>query len=258
MSRPTPSLIEISGQGIRLYTQTAGWLTRQIIVRDYGRPLTTGEISLLRPYFNNRVDYSKIKVINVGIPETHFTVTPNGKIFFSGNNYRDDYSQLPDTAGLKWVFIHEICHVWQFQHGYFIKVNASLMGSHGGYRGDYPPAYKYNFFDTPLHFKDYNLEQQASIIEHYAILLNNQQELIKRLIPILKQYPQYINTLKQYVTQVVSEFLDTNNTDETLLPTSTNFADMESHIKKAVQEVGQQMTPVNFDLNDIPNKFFPY
>jgi len=60
----------------------------------------------------------------------------------------------------KWVFIHELGHVWQHQHGQWVRL-----------RGAFSWAAKYTYDLDKAKLTDYSLEQQASIIADYWILL---------------------------------------------------------------------------------------
>lgn len=213
------SIIVISqASGTVLTSSHKGWGTKQLVNKVYERRLTVGEIALLTPYYQTRVDYSKIRVRKQNYLPNDRIVTPNGHIYFPKDYYRDDYSTLPNTDQLKWTFIHEVCHAWQYQHGYLVKTKGITIGAKGGYTNSV--AYKYNYYDYSKLFSAYNMEQQASMIEHYAMIKGGKWTFKDHAIR------------ERYLTEVVMQFLDLSKTDQSLLPTTTDFADMESHIKR--------------------------
>jgi hypothetical protein len=75
-----------------------------------------------------------------------------------------DYSRASDTKAA--LFIHEMVHVWQSGHG-----SHNLMrGAYLWWKYDnYEDAYKYNL-DSSTSLSDFNMEQQAAIIEDYYLV----------------------------------------------------------------------------------------
>lgn len=230
------SIIVISqAAGTVLTNAHKGWGTKQHVLLPVVRSLTAGEIALLTPYYQTRVDYSKIRVRKQNYLPNDRIVTPNGHIYFPKDYYRDDYSTLPNTDQLKWTFIHEVCHAWQYQHGYLVKTKAVIITAKGGQSNG--AAYQYNYHDYSKIFSAYNMEQQASMIEHYAMIKSGKWTFNDHAIR------------EKYLTEVVSRFLDLSKTDQSLLPTTTDSADMESHIKR--QQYEQQHPPVNIDFRNM-------
>ena len=127
------------------------------------RALTSGEIELLRPIFGDTLDYDSQFVArndsHTGGETNSFTpgYLPN----MSPHIWSWDYSTAPVENAA--VFVHEMVHVWQSGHG-----------SHNLWRGfkiwvkydDYEKAYKYDL-DSSASLSDFNMEQQAAIIEDY-------------------------------------------------------------------------------------------
>jgi hypothetical protein len=90
------------------------------------------------------------------------SITPAGVAYFSRHIYTNDFSgEAPDY---KWVFVHEMAHVWQWQHGIY-RVWAAI-GAFIENLGNYDKAYNYQI-DKGKSFRDYNLEQQAAIVADY-------------------------------------------------------------------------------------------
>jgi hypothetical protein len=120
------------------------------------RSLTTGEIQLAKSVFGDSIDYTKVKVFGRAwisrIGQGQSVVTPNGNIYQSGLGVTD-FSQ----GGWDALFIHEMTHVYQYQHG-IDPVMGRLKS------GNYNPGYPLSATKT---WDSYGTEQQATIIEDY-------------------------------------------------------------------------------------------
>jgi len=79
-----------------------------------------------------------------------------------------DYSMASHAKAA--VFVHEMVHVWQSGHGSHNLLRGAYL--YVRYRGDYEIAYKYNL-DSSTRLSDFNLEQQAAIIEDYYLVSKN-------------------------------------------------------------------------------------
>jgi hypothetical protein len=132
------------------------------------RHLTTREVGLIQPIFHDTLRYTTIKcdinTANIGGKEN--SLTPAGTAYFSRLLYCEDFSSA--AAGDQWVFVHEMTHAWQWQHGrYPLNEAITTFISKGG---KYQKAYPYDL-TSGIEFDDYNLEQQASIVADYWGLL---------------------------------------------------------------------------------------
>ena len=160
------------------------------------RLLTVGEIHLLRPVFKNTINYHRIRcdINKANIGGEGNSITPAGHPYMSRNHYCEDFSSTDADAIDQWIFVHEIGHVWQWQHGRY-PVNEAI-GVFISKAGNYQQAYPYDL--TPgKDLMDYNFEQQASIIADYWAVLTK------------KLQPQYNNnkgqvSLSDY-TEVISQ-----------------------------------------------------
>jgi hypothetical protein len=128
------------------------------------RLLTVPEIHrLLLPVFRNTLKYHSIRcsINEANIGGVNNSLTPAGIPYFSQNIYCADFSLA--GANDQWVFVHEMTHVWQWQHGIYPVMEAlGLVITHRHYQKAYP----YDL--TPgKELEDYNIEQQASIIADY-------------------------------------------------------------------------------------------
>ncbi len=134
------------------------------------RLLTQGEICLARQIFKNSIDYEKVKIRDykyVFLQGRNIVMTPNGKIY-AANIYLNDYSEsVPDKQAL---FIHEMAHVWQYQNN-ILKVKRAGIYQFIRHLTRYGEAYKYTLREDK-DLLEYNLEQQATIIEDYFRVFN--------------------------------------------------------------------------------------
>jgi hypothetical protein len=126
------------------------------------RTLTFGEEQFARTIFGNSINYNDVRVHNGtsnSFQGSSTTVTPNGELYCA-DNYCDDFSKVSRSH-----FIHEMTHVWQYQATPMsprMAAAATWIGS--GF--DYGEAYKFTL-DPKKDLYDYNLEQQAEIMEAY-------------------------------------------------------------------------------------------
>ncbi len=131
------------------------------------RPLTAGEVALLRPIFRDGIDYAKVHVINNSFPlqPQNVYMTPRGHVYAPGDLWQTDFSTL--RGGQRAVFVHEMTHVWQYANG--MDLIGQGVVEFTKFRGQYEKAYPYELAaDRDL--VDYGMEQQASIIEDYFVI----------------------------------------------------------------------------------------
>ena len=138
---------------------------------EEGRGLSADEIKLAQSIYKSSINYDKVKVHKAkyidayGYGQTDNTLmTPNGEIYASPNVYSTSYSSESDE--FKCVFLHEMCHVWQWQRN-IKNIKASAAKEFFLHPFDYDAAYFYDL-DIKKDFADYGIEQQASIIEDYC------------------------------------------------------------------------------------------
>lgn len=195
-------------QGAYSYTPTKKILTNPemlgmslatLILPRKPRALTAGEIAMAKTVFKDSIDYSKVKVhagTYIAGQRDDTAMTPNGEMYFPVKVYEPDFSQ-----GDKSFFIHELTHVWQFQLGYSVRTNGLIIAKNGGYSGGLP-AYNYKpYIASRVDLKDFNMEQQARIIQYYFDGTETNNSRIK---------------------YILSRFLS-NPKDATLLPATTDF-----------------------------------
>ena len=136
-----------------------------------GRGLSADEIKLAQIMYKTSIDYTQVRVhkgkygdlpYGYGQPDTTL-MTPNGEIYAPPNVYSSDYASESDD--FKSLFIHEMCHVWQWQRN-IKNVKTAAVIEWAWHGGDYDAAYYYKLEDFK-DFKEFGLEQQAMIVEDY-------------------------------------------------------------------------------------------
>lgn len=128
------------------------------------RLLTRGEKELLFPIFENTLDYDNQTVDRNDSDEggEYNNFTPGYFPNMSRHMWSRDYST--EITSWRAIFVHEMVHVWQSGHGSHNLLRGAYLYIKFG--GDYEKAYKYNL-DSSATLSDFNLEQQAAIIEDY-------------------------------------------------------------------------------------------
>lgn len=130
-----------------------------------GRPLTQREIRHASGVFGNSINYASVRIVPTSIAQ-YTTV---------GNNIRvpPDFSVSDEYAAQ--TLIHELTHVWQYQHGGTGYISVSLGQQIAGAvtRGTRDAAYRYTI--TPgSSFFEYGPEQQGMIVENYFAMMRDQ------------------------------------------------------------------------------------
>jgi hypothetical protein len=130
------------------------------------RGLTDGEKRMLYPIFRDGIDYDAIQIIHAAHPfqPSDSYMAPRGHIYAPGHLFREDWAGPDVSAVSRAELVHEVTHIWQFANGVDILVEGveQLLAT----RGDYDSAYRY-FLTPDRDLMDFNIEQQASILEDY-------------------------------------------------------------------------------------------
>jgi hypothetical protein len=129
------------------------------------RPLTEGEERLARSVFGGAIDYARVRI-------STRTWGWAAICFWSHVTFPPGAPAPRDFAWqgkrMQAWLIHELTHVWQFQTRPFWTLWSWFAVLVGGGYGPGLPGYRYR---APLKaWGAYNLEQQASIIEHAFLL----------------------------------------------------------------------------------------
>ena len=130
------------------------------------RALTSSEVKFAKTIFGGSIDYKDVRIVNV--PSNIFAMYASATAHGSNIHYHeptmlsDDHAKK--SAGNRKMLVHELTHVWQHQHG--MDVRALGLALLLRYPMNYSAAYKYELSKP---FTAYNMEQQAKIVEHYAV-----------------------------------------------------------------------------------------
>ncbi|EOI5728871.1 type IV secretion protein Rhs [Cronobacter malonaticus] len=129
------------------------------------RLMTLGEITMAKRVFGHSIVYSRVWVhcdsyFPFGLQKRGYAMAPNGEIWFRKEMYYRDFSGTEASVEDKHTFIHELGHVWQHQHGQWVRM-----------RGLFSWAADYYYKLDKAKLTDYSLEQQASIIADYWLIL---------------------------------------------------------------------------------------
>lgn len=154
---------------------------------EKGRALTEGEITLAKRVFGDSIDYDKVRLRDenyVPWQGKNYVMAPNGHIYF-GEDWHGISDWSLEVIEMQGLFIHEMTHVWQHQHG----VNVLLVGA-------YQQAKQFLWSDQYLYqvepgktLKDYNIEQQGDIVRDYYWGLDSKNtKVLTKLKPVLGNF----------------------------------------------------------------------
>ena len=123
-----------------------------------GRPLTPSEVALAKPVFGNSINFSQVRIIETSVSPG----TTVGNVIRMHEKY--DVNDEQDAQTL----IHELTHVWQYQHTgtEYISVSLQAQITAAIKTGNRNNAYDYKPEDSKTFF-DYMPEQQGFIVENY-------------------------------------------------------------------------------------------
>ena len=133
----------------------------------HGRPLGGREIDLARSIFQNSIDYNRVRLIPTRLLEWRAV----------GNTIRVPRDFSIRNADMAQTFIHEMTHVWQYQHNGTSYISTSLADQVIGaiQTGSRNAAYVYQIVPGKS-FLEYRVEQQAFIVERYFSFLREQAD----------------------------------------------------------------------------------
>lgn len=143
-----------------------------------GEPLSESDTDLFKNYFQDSVNYDKIKIHNSDTASSLMEL--RGAVALAFNNRIIVSSQLEEESSMasfangappyrNYVLMHEMAHMWQIQNCGQLAVSAHAMAdlfSALAGRGGAVDAYLYQL-DDERDLLDYGIEQQASIIADY-------------------------------------------------------------------------------------------
>ncbi|MDP1025756.1 vgr related protein [Sphingomonas sp. KR1UV-12] len=125
------------------------------------RPLTAGEAALARSVFHDSVDLRRVEIRRrkwAFFQPRAVAMAPCGHLHFhpQSSNWTEDFAG--EGPGARGLFLHELCHVWQWQRGVYLP-----LARH--------PFCRYSYTMKPgWRLARYGLEQQAEIVRHAYLL----------------------------------------------------------------------------------------
>jgi hypothetical protein len=133
-----------------------------------GRTLTPSERALAQPVFGSSIDLDRVRLVALEVLE-YRTV---------GNNIYIPPRFTVSDAYMAQTLIHELTHVWQYQHGGTHYISESLAAQIGAAlsSGSRNAAYVYSI-QAGQSFFDFSPEQQGSIVENYFAMQRDQREI---------------------------------------------------------------------------------
>lgn len=171
------------------------------------RSLNDSEIRAARTVFADSIDYSAVRIYR-GLPflplRTGHAVAPCGHIYFPRHNCADDFT-CGDARLTLWL-IHELTHVWQWQHGFKPWLGGLLLAIRGAYFKR--AAYRIPADCRKLHFRELNMEQQAVAVEqlfasrHFPRLLPPPERIFRTAIDEFADHPHDSALLPSYCCRI--------------------------------------------------------
>ncbi len=127
-----------------------------------GRPLTSGEVAMLRAVYGNRIPYAEVRVVPHRWTwpfHNDRSMAPNGIMYMPGDDYRSDFASPSVNISHRSTFVHEATHLYQW---YVLNQIVWLIG---------PFDRRYEYTLVPgKRWTDYGLEQMAMIAQDYFLL----------------------------------------------------------------------------------------
>jgi hypothetical protein len=177
-----------------------------------GRPLSGGEERLARSVFGASIDYSRVRLIPTGIVE--YTTVANTIRVPEDFTIADEY--------MAQTLIHELTHVWQYQHGGGAYISDSLCHQVAAWAatGSRDAAYDLAGVVRPgRRFSDYTAEQQAMIVEtYYSDPAKRTDPVYQALMEEVRQRPPAPPVARQRLIYEEALFGPTNDSRRDDLP----------------------------------------
>lgn len=121
------------------------------------RRLTTGERAFAAEMFGAGLDSGRVRILALPVWSRAFVAGP-GLVAWPAATVRADFAAADVPLRTQAVFVHELTHVWQAQHGVSL-ILAKIKA------GDSDASYAYDLQGGRA-FTAMNIEQQAMVVEH--------------------------------------------------------------------------------------------
>jgi len=133
-----------------------------------GRRLTRDEQALAESVFGQSIDYTRVRLVPADL--LRFRTVGN-------NIYIPRGFTISDRSTAQ-TLIHELTHVWQYQHGgtSYISISLGTQIAASIRRGNRNFAYDYQIYPGQSFF-DFTPEQQGFIVENYFAMLRDQEAI---------------------------------------------------------------------------------
>lgn len=161
-------------------TICGGDIGYRMLIREGGEKLKANEIELCQTIFGDEIDYSKVRIV----PHRFSMFQGREVIVTLGNEIYYDPEEKDNPEPIS-CFIHEMTHIWQNQNNI---PHTGVRGALALWWHSKPHRYHSSYAYTPIEnacFTDYNMEQQADIIEDYQ----DQVDQLRKL----KNQPQIVD-----------------------------------------------------------------
>jgi hypothetical protein len=119
------------------------------------RALTVGERALAAEMFGSGLDAARVRILALPVWSRAFVAGPS-LMLWPASDAPLDFAAAP--LGAQAVFVHELTHIWQAQHGVTLAL-AKLKA------GDSAASYAYDL-GAMMDFAGLNIEQQAMVVQH--------------------------------------------------------------------------------------------
>jgi len=135
------------------------------------RPLSTAELADAKVIFGDSLDYSKIVVDGGAVASLGASRTIGNTVHLTPDLFVSGTSET--TTEGKRILVHELTHVWQYQHqGWTYAPKALWAQAKAAIKGDRDGAYDWRpLINTP--WEQWNPEAQAEAVEDYNRALHN-------------------------------------------------------------------------------------
>jgi len=179
--------------------------------KAFSRRLTSAERKEAETVYQDSIDYDKVEIVCGGI----FTIggvkgdkppiarTVGNKICLTPSDFKEKSTDLMPT-GLE-TLIHELGHVWQFQHGGIAYIPSALSAQHKASKqtGDRNAAYDWRqALKAHLPWEEWNAEQQAQAATDYY----DAEKRLEAGLPTPSNQPQpdkdTVKDLEPYIAKI--------------------------------------------------------
>lgn len=141
-----------------------------------GRSLTSAEVDLARSVFGASLDYDRVRIVPIEISALEYRTV--GNVIYAPPDFTIGNESMAET------FVHELTHVWQYQHGGTRYISVSLTRQFGAAVSSGSRNVAYDYRITPGDsFFDFAPEQQGLIVQNYFAMLRDRATIARNPPP---------------------------------------------------------------------------